>query len=40
MASDLGATPIPVEFRGDGSDPTRQIWVRYKLLLKSEDLEG
>jgi len=30
MASDLGATPIPVEFRGDGSDPTRQIWyVRY-----------
>ncbi|OSC98327.1 family A G protein-coupled receptor-like protein [Trametes coccinea BRFM310] len=27
MASDLGATPIPVEFRGDG---TRQIWyVRY-----------
>lgn len=30
MASDLGATPIPVEFRGDGGDPTRQIWyVRY-----------
>ncbi|RDX56712.1 heat shock protein 30 [Lentinus brumalis] len=27
MASDLGATPVPVEFRGDG---TRQIWyVRY-----------
>ena len=24
MASDLGSTPIPVEFRGDG---TRQIWV-------------
>ncbi|EMD39984.1 G-protein coupled receptor [Gelatoporia subvermispora B] len=30
MASDLGATPIAVEFRGDGSDPSRQIWyVRY-----------
>ncbi|CCM03940.1 uncharacterized protein FIBRA_06093 [Fibroporia radiculosa] len=30
MASDLGATPIDVEFRGDGSDPSRQIWyVRY-----------
>jgi len=30
MASDLGATPINVEFRGDGGDPTRQIWyVRY-----------
>ncbi|PCH38030.1 heat shock protein 30 [Wolfiporia cocos MD-104 SS10] len=30
MASDLGATPIAVEFRGHGSDPTRQIWyVRY-----------
>ncbi|THH29530.1 hypothetical protein EUX98_g4645 [Antrodiella citrinella] len=30
MASDLGATPIPVEFRGDGGHPTRQIWyVRY-----------
>ncbi|KAI0928480.1 hypothetical protein AcW1_005715 [Taiwanofungus camphoratus] len=30
MASDLGATPIRVEFRGHGSDPTRQIWyVRY-----------
>ncbi|KAI0785707.1 heat shock protein 30 [Abortiporus biennis] len=30
MASDLGATPIPVEFRGHGGDPTRQIWyVRY-----------
>ncbi|TFY63764.1 hypothetical protein EVJ58_g3052 [Rhodofomes roseus] len=30
MASDLGATPILVEFRGYGSDPTRQIWyVRY-----------
>ncbi|OSX65269.1 hypothetical protein POSPLADRAFT_1039014 [Postia placenta MAD-698-R-SB12] len=30
MASDLGATPIAVEFRGRGSDPTRQIWyVRY-----------
>ncbi|KAH9834167.1 heat shock protein 30 [Rhodofomes roseus] len=30
MASDLGATPVAVEFRGDGGDPTRQIWyVRY-----------
>lgn len=30
MASDLGATPIPVEFRGNGGNPTRQIWyVRY-----------
>ncbi|KAH9926169.1 heat shock protein 30 [Fomitopsis serialis] len=30
MASDLGATPIAVEFRGRGSYPTRQIWyVRY-----------
>ena len=27
MASDLGATPIYVEFRGHGYDPTRQIWV-------------
>lgn len=26
MASDLGATPISTEFRGDGA--TRQIWVR------------
>jgi len=30
MASDLGATPIDVEFRGHGGDPSRQIWyVRY-----------
>ncbi|PCH36592.1 heat shock protein 30 [Wolfiporia cocos MD-104 SS10] len=30
LASDLGATPIAVEFRGHGGDPTRQIWyVRY-----------
>lgn len=27
MASDLGATPIRVEFRGHGGDPTRQIYV-------------
>lgn len=26
MASDLGATPVPVEFRDRGE--TRQIWVR------------
>ncbi|OBZ69628.1 hypothetical protein A0H81_10207 [Grifola frondosa] len=30
MASDLGSTPVRVEMRGDGGDPTRQIWyVRY-----------
>ena len=29
MASDLGATPVPVEFRGTG---TRQIWVRFRLF--------
>ncbi|KAI0919109.1 hypothetical protein AcW1_003428 [Taiwanofungus camphoratus] len=30
MASDLGAAPAHVEFRGDGGDPTRQVWyVRY-----------
>jgi len=30
MASDLGATPVAVEFRKHGGDPTRQIWyVRY-----------
>ncbi|KZT05427.1 heat shock protein 30 [Laetiporus sulphureus 93-53] len=30
LASDLGSTPIDVEFRGHGSDPSRQIYyVRY-----------
>lgn len=30
MASDLGSTPVDVEFRGNGGHPTRQIWyVRY-----------
>ncbi|KAH9951226.1 heat shock protein 30 [Amylocystis lapponica] len=30
MASDLGSAPVRVEFRGHGSEPTRQVWfVRY-----------
>ncbi|GBE81920.1 heat shock protein 30 [Sparassis latifolia] len=30
MASDLGATPVRVEFRKHGDSPTRQVWfVRY-----------
>lgn len=34
MASDLGATPIQTEFRGDGQ--TRQIWVRISIVSDTD----